>query len=245
MGGGVDTLVLRMTGMALDPALGDLVMVRGIFRDLPHPGGEITFGLFGAERPPEQMVAHPSEVLRIEGWEGHNYVNAGHVLASMLVQLDDSTIGFFEDLRSGKVPQAGPPSEAEIGAILAAFQRHGIEVLAGRPAARDGGPRRKAFVLRLGPRDFGVPAWRRAGRWRSGAPAPSLRRALVPSPDGASCGQGCGPQRSAAQHPLRHEQIWHPAEPSHGGVGRWELEPARDEEGQLQPQRHRRKGERG
>jgi quercetin dioxygenase-like cupin family protein len=97
--------------------------------------GEITFGLFAQDRAPEQVAAGPGAVVRVESWAAHNYVNAGAVTARMLVLLEDSMIGFFEDLGSSIAPQAGPPCEAEINAILAACGRHGIEVLAGPPPA--------------------------------------------------------------------------------------------------------------
>ncbi len=97
--------------------------------------GEVTFGLFGPDRPPEQVVTGPGAVVRLEAWAGHNYANLGATPARMLVVLDDSMIGFFEDLGTATAPQAGPPTEAEVGTIMAACQRHGIEVLAGRPGA--------------------------------------------------------------------------------------------------------------
>jgi quercetin dioxygenase-like cupin family protein len=96
--------------------------------------GEVTFGLFEPGHTPEQVVTGPGAVVRVEAWAGHNYVNLGTTPARMLVILDDSMIGFFEDLGSEVTPEAGPPSEAEIGAIMAACQRHGIEVMAGPPA---------------------------------------------------------------------------------------------------------------
>jgi quercetin dioxygenase-like cupin family protein len=97
--------------------------------------GEVTFGLFEPGRAPEQVVTGPGAVVRVEAWAGHNYVNAGRVPARMLVILDDTMIGFFEDLGTEATPEAGPPSEAEIGAIMAACRKHGIEVLAGPPAS--------------------------------------------------------------------------------------------------------------
>jgi quercetin dioxygenase-like cupin family protein len=93
--------------------------------------GEITFGLFEPGRPPEQVVAGSGAVLRLKSWQGHNYTNMGRTTARMLVIVDDSMIDFFEDLGTEATPEAGPPSDAEIGAIMAACQRHGIEVLAG------------------------------------------------------------------------------------------------------------------
>ncbi len=96
--------------------------------------GEVTFGLFAPGRRPEQVLAGPGTVVRVKAWAGHNYVNMGPTTARMLVILDDRMIGFFEDLGTEVMPQAGPPSEAEIGAIMAACQKHGIEVLAGPPA---------------------------------------------------------------------------------------------------------------
>ena len=97
--------------------------------------GEITFGIFGEGRPPEQVVAGPGAVVRVGAWAGHNYINVGPTTARMLVILDDGMINFFEDLGTNTTPEAGPPSEAEIGAIMSACQRHGIEVLAGPPMA--------------------------------------------------------------------------------------------------------------
>jgi uncharacterized cupin superfamily protein len=93
--------------------------------------GEVTFGLFAQGQAPEQVVTGPGAVVRVAAWAGHNYVNMGPTPARMLVILDDRMIGFFEDLGTATTPEAGPPSEAEIGAIMAACQKHGIEVLAG------------------------------------------------------------------------------------------------------------------
>ena len=74
-------------------------------------------------------------MLRLKSWQGHNYTNMGSTTARMLVIVDDSMVGFFQDLGTPATPEAGPPSEAEIGAVMAACQRHGIEVLAGHVAA--------------------------------------------------------------------------------------------------------------
>lgn len=97
--------------------------------------GEITFGFFEPGQPPREAKAGPGAVVRVSGWAAHNYTNAGETPARMMVLLDGSMVGFFEDLGREEAPEAGPPSEAEIGAVLAACGRHGIEVLAGPPPA--------------------------------------------------------------------------------------------------------------
>jgi quercetin dioxygenase-like cupin family protein len=95
--------------------------------------GEVVFGLFASGQAPWQLTAGPGTVVRIDPWEGHNYVNMGPVPARMLVVLDKDMIGFFEDLGTSVEPEPGQPSEAEIGAIMAACGRHGIEILASPP----------------------------------------------------------------------------------------------------------------
>lgn len=95
--------------------------------------GEIAFGRFPEGGPPEVEAAGPGAVVRVEGWEGHNYANRGDVPARMLVVLEDSMVRFFRDLGTEAEPRPGPPSAAEIAAIMAACGRHGIEVMGGPP----------------------------------------------------------------------------------------------------------------
>lgn len=98
-----------------------------IFRVL---GGEITFTLFDST-PPSQVVAHAGDVLTLRSYQPHNYFNSGDVPAQMLSIVEASMGSFFRDLGSKDVPPAGPPSAEEIGAVMAACERHGIEVLNG------------------------------------------------------------------------------------------------------------------
>jgi hypothetical protein len=69
-------------------------------------------------------------VVTIGSHEPHNYVNASGAPAEMLVVLEQSMKAFFQDLGRAHEPQMGPPSEAEIGEVMSACQRHGIDVLA-------------------------------------------------------------------------------------------------------------------
>lgn len=100
-----------------------------IFRVL---SGEITFGLFG-DGPPQQVTAPAGTVVTVPSNVGHNYANASTQGASMLVVVEQSMKQFFLDVGRRQTPPAGPPSDAEIGDVMAACARHGIAVLGGKP----------------------------------------------------------------------------------------------------------------
>jgi len=95
--------------------------------------GEIAFGLFG-EGAPREVVAGADAVVTVPSGVPHSYRNAGAAPATMLVIVDDSMVGFFRDLGRQEAPPAGPPSEAELAAVLAACARHDIALLGGPPA---------------------------------------------------------------------------------------------------------------
>lgn len=94
--------------------------------------GEMTFTLFDGAAPRE-IRARPGTVVTIESRVPHNYANAGDGPAAMLVLLDDSMIDFFQDLGHADAPPPGPPSDAEIGEVMSACARHGIEIMGGPP----------------------------------------------------------------------------------------------------------------
>lgn len=96
-----------------------------IFRVL---SGEVTFTLFDTN-PPARLVAQTGDVLTLRSYQPHNYANTGSVPAQMIAIVEDSMSRFFRDLGENRVPPAGPPSAEEIGAVMAACQRNGIEVL--------------------------------------------------------------------------------------------------------------------
>jgi quercetin dioxygenase-like cupin family protein len=100
-----------------------------IFRVL---SGEITFGLF-EDGPPRQVRASAGTVVTVPSNIGHNYANTSDAPASMLVVVERSMTDFFRDLGSTSTPPAGPPSDAEIAAVMAACARHGIVMLGGKP----------------------------------------------------------------------------------------------------------------
>jgi quercetin dioxygenase-like cupin family protein len=97
-----------------------------IFRVL---SGEITFGLFDSQ-PPRQIVAGPGAVITISSRLPHNYVNGSGAPAEMLVLVEKSMKAFFKDLGRTDVPPQSPPTDAEIGEVMQACDRHGINVLA-------------------------------------------------------------------------------------------------------------------
>lgn len=101
-----------------------------IFRIL---SGEVTFGRF-ADGPPTLTTSGAGTVVTVPSQVPHNYQNISSAPASMLVVVEQSMVAFFRDLGRTDAPPAGPPSEAEIGEVLAACERHGITMLGGPPA---------------------------------------------------------------------------------------------------------------
>ncbi len=101
-----------------------------IFRVL---SGELTYGIF-ADGPPQFVTAAPGTVITVPSQLPHNYENRSESVATMLVVVERSMAAFFRDLGRRETPPAAPPSAAEIDAVLAACQRHGIVVLGGPPA---------------------------------------------------------------------------------------------------------------
>ena len=100
-----------------------------IFRVL---SGEITFGVF-ADGPPQQVRAGAGAVVTVPSDVGHNYVNLSGQPASMLVVADRRMKDFFLEIGRTDDPPAGPPTDAEIGAVMAACARHGVHMLGGKP----------------------------------------------------------------------------------------------------------------
>ncbi|WP_181708768.1 cupin domain-containing protein [Chthonobacter rhizosphaerae] len=96
-----------------------------IFRIL---SGEVTFGLF-EDGPPRQVQAGPGTVVTVPSGVAHNYTNSGDSQASMVVVLETSMEAFFRDLGRSETPPAGPPSEDEIAAVIAACDRHAVEMV--------------------------------------------------------------------------------------------------------------------
>lgn len=90
--------------------------------------GEITFGVFG-DGPPRMVTGGPGAVVTVPSNFAHNYTNLGSETASMIVVVENQMKDFFEDVGTTVAPPSGPPSEAEIGRVLAACTRHGIEIL--------------------------------------------------------------------------------------------------------------------
>jgi quercetin dioxygenase-like cupin family protein len=90
--------------------------------------GELRIGLFG-EQPPREVVATPGAVVSIPAGVPHNYHNAGSAPARTLAIVDRGLEAFFQELGREETPPAGPPSEAELAAVMAACARHRIEIL--------------------------------------------------------------------------------------------------------------------
>jgi quercetin dioxygenase-like cupin family protein len=101
-----------------------------IFRVL---SGTLTFGRFG-EGAPAFTAADAGTVVTVPGDVPHNYANTGTTTATMLVVVERSMAAFFRDLGVVDAPPPGPPTEAEIAAVLAACARHGITMLGAPPA---------------------------------------------------------------------------------------------------------------
>lgn len=101
-----------------------------IFRVL---SGELAFGRF-SDAQPSEVLAGAGTVVTVPSGLPHNYRNPGPTPASMLVVVERSMRDFFLDVGRPETPPAGPPTDAEIEAMLAACARHGIEILGGPPA---------------------------------------------------------------------------------------------------------------
>lgn len=83
---------------------------------------------------PTEVVAEPGTVVTVPSGRPHNYRNDGGAPATLLVVVDRSMVAFFRELGRSEAPPAGPPSEAEIGEVLAACGRHQITMLGEPPA---------------------------------------------------------------------------------------------------------------
>ncbi|HEY8994303.1 MAG TPA: cupin domain-containing protein [Lacunisphaera sp.] len=90
--------------------------------------GEITFGVFD-DGLPRMIVGRPGSVVTLPANLGHNYQNNSSAPASMTVVVEGQMREFFEEVGTHSAPPPGPPSADAIGRILAACQRHGIEVM--------------------------------------------------------------------------------------------------------------------
>lgn len=101
-----------------------------IFRVL---AGEISFARF-AEGAPTWTVAGPGTVVTVPSGAPHGYRNDSAAPASLLVVVERPMVGFFRDLGRKELPPAGPPTDAEIAAVVAACNRHQITLLGGAPA---------------------------------------------------------------------------------------------------------------
>jgi quercetin dioxygenase-like cupin family protein len=101
-----------------------------VFRIL---SGEVTFGLPEAN-PPGEVTATAGTVVAVPSRSAHYYRNAGAGPAVMLVLLDGTMTAFFRDLGRSREPEPGPPSAAEISAVMAACARHRIDILPPSPS---------------------------------------------------------------------------------------------------------------
>lgn len=90
--------------------------------------GEVTFGIFG-DGPPRLFTAGEGTVVTVPSWLGHNYSNQSGRPARFAAVVENDMVKFFEDVGVADRPPPGPPSEETIGRIMAACQRHGIELL--------------------------------------------------------------------------------------------------------------------
>jgi quercetin dioxygenase-like cupin family protein len=95
--------------------------------------GEVTFGIFD-DGPPRRVKGGPGSVVTVPSNFAHNYINLGSATATMTVIVEKQMRDFFEEVGTAVAPPPGPPSEAEIGRVLEACARHGIEIL-GPPGA--------------------------------------------------------------------------------------------------------------
>ncbi|MFZ0098340.1 MAG: cupin domain-containing protein [Gemmobacter sp.] len=91
--------------------------------------GEVTFGIFG-DGPPRMITAGVGTVVTVPSWLGHNYSNQSDKPARFAAVLEHEMVEFFKDVGTDVMPPQGPPSDELFGRIMAACQRHGIQMLA-------------------------------------------------------------------------------------------------------------------
>lgn len=90
--------------------------------------GEVTFGIFG-DGPPRMITAGVGTVVTVPSWLGHNYSNQSGKPARFVAVLENEMVAFFKDVGSEVMPPLGPPSDEQVSQIVAACQRHGIQML--------------------------------------------------------------------------------------------------------------------
>lgn len=95
--------------------------------------GTLTFGQFG-DAGPTFSTAEAGTLFFVPSNAPHNYQNRSERPARMLVVVEHALIDFFRDLGRVEDPPIGPPSEKEMGEVLAACARHNIIILGGAPA---------------------------------------------------------------------------------------------------------------
>lgn len=91
--------------------------------------GEVTFGNFDAVKPSFTKLSS-GQSLTVNSNQAHNYQNNSATTAVMLVVVNHQMVKFFRDIGKRETPPAGPPSDAEIGEVVACCRKHGIEILA-------------------------------------------------------------------------------------------------------------------
>jgi quercetin dioxygenase-like cupin family protein len=94
--------------------------------------GEVTFGL-AAGSDGQSIVARLGSVVTVPARAVHNYRNYSDRTASMLVVVEKEMVAFFKDVQRSE-PLAGPPRAEDVAVVMAACQRHGIEIMAAPPA---------------------------------------------------------------------------------------------------------------
>lgn len=90
--------------------------------------GEVTFGIFG-DGAPRIITAGAGTEVTVPSSLGHNYSNQSGKPARFVAVLEHEMVDFFKDAGSDVTPPLGPPSDEMIGRIVAACQRHGIQML--------------------------------------------------------------------------------------------------------------------
>lgn len=90
--------------------------------------GELVFGIFG-DGPPRMITAGVGTVVTVPSWLGHNYSNLSDKPARFAAVLEREMVAFFRDVGSQVMPVPGPPSDENVGRIVAACERHGIQLL--------------------------------------------------------------------------------------------------------------------